>query len=37
VEATAHEASEPLAITREIQPEHDATLAPDGLKDAKAS
>ncbi|HEX2364157.1 MAG TPA: Sec-independent protein translocase protein TatB [Bradyrhizobium sp.] len=37
VEATAHEAAEPLAITREIQPAHDATIAPDGLKDAKAS
>ena len=36
-EATSHEAAEPLAITREIQPEHNATLAPDGLKDAKAS
>jgi sec-independent protein translocase protein TatB len=37
VEATAHEAAEPLAITREIRAEPDATLAPDGLKDAKAS
>ena len=37
VEATSHEAAEPLAITREIQPEHNTTLAPDGLKDAKAS
>ena len=36
-EATSHEAAEPLAITREIQPEHNTTLAPDGLKDAKAS
>jgi sec-independent protein translocase protein TatB len=37
VEATSHEATEPPAITREIQPEHNATLAPDALKDAKAS
>jgi sec-independent protein translocase protein TatB len=37
VEATAHEAAEPLAITREVQVEHNATIAPDGLKDAKAS
>jgi sec-independent protein translocase protein TatB len=38
-ETTAHEASEPLAITREVQPQdnspdHDPT---DGLKDAQAS
>jgi len=37
-EATAHEASEPLAITREAQPQDNAPTTPDdGLKDAKAS
>ena len=37
VEATMHEASEPLAITREVQPQDNAITASDGLKDAKAS
>ena len=37
VEATAHEASEPLAITREVQPQDNVPAASDGLKDAKAS
>ena len=37
VEATAHEASEPLAVTREVQPQDNALAATDGLKDAKAS
>jgi sec-independent protein translocase protein TatB len=41
VEAEAHAASEPLAITREVQPEpapQDITpSAPDALKDARAS
>jgi sec-independent protein translocase protein TatB len=37
VEATAHEASEPLAITHEAQPQDNAPTTPDGLKDAKAS
>src|SRR5437879_4276490 len=37
VEATAHEASEALAITREVQPQDNATTTADGLKDAKAS
>jgi sec-independent protein translocase protein TatB len=41
VEATDHEAtelaSEPLAITREVQPQADAPLTADDLKDAKAS
>lgn len=37
VEATAHEASEPLAITREVQPQDNARDTSDGLKDAKAS
>jgi sec-independent protein translocase protein TatB len=37
VEATTHEATEPLAITREVQPQDNAAGAPDGLKDAKAS
>ena len=37
VEATAHEASEPLAITREIQPQDNAPDTSDGLKDVKAS
>ena len=37
VEATAHEATEPLAITREVQPQDNAPTTPDGLKDAKAS
>jgi sec-independent protein translocase protein TatB len=35
-EATAHEAAEPLAITREVQPQDDAPATPDGLKDANA-
>ena len=33
-EATANEVSEPLAVTREVQPQDNAS---DGLKDAKAS
>ncbi len=41
VEATAHEAAapptEPLAITREVQPEVSAPTTADELKDAKAS
>jgi len=37
VEATTHEASEPLAITREVQPQDNTLAASDGLKDAKAS
>ncbi|MGH6741061.1 MAG: Sec-independent protein translocase protein TatB [Bradyrhizobium sp.] len=41
VEATTHEAAEPLAITREVQaeaaPQDNALAATDGLKDAKAS
>jgi sec-independent protein translocase protein TatB len=41
VEATTHESTEPLAITREVQPEaapqDNALAATDGLKDAKAS
>jgi sec-independent protein translocase protein TatB len=37
VEATAHEASEPLAITSELQPQDNAPGASDELKDAKAS
>jgi sec-independent protein translocase protein TatB len=37
VEATAHEASEPLAITSEVQPQDNALDTSDGLKDAKAS
>src|ERR1700742_2152709 len=37
VEATAHEASVPLAITSEAQPQDHAPDASDGLKDAKAS
>jgi sec-independent protein translocase protein TatB len=41
VEATAHEATEPLAITREVQaeaaPQDNALAATDALKDAKAS
>jgi sec-independent protein translocase protein TatB len=37
VEATAHEATEPLAITREVQPHDNAATTTDGLKDAKAS
>ncbi len=36
-EATTHEAAEPLAVTREIQPQDNAIAASDGLKDAKAS
>jgi sec-independent protein translocase protein TatB len=36
-ETTALEASEPLAITREVQPQDNAAEATDGLKDAKAS
>jgi sec-independent protein translocase protein TatB len=40
-EATTHEAAEPLAITREVEPEaapqDNALAATDGLKDAKAS
>jgi sec-independent protein translocase protein TatB len=37
VEATAHEASEPLAITSELQPQDNAPDTSDELKDAKAS
>ncbi|MBV8926172.1 MAG: twin-arginine translocase subunit TatB [Bradyrhizobium sp.] len=39
VEATAHEASEPLAITREVEPEGNIPEpeATNGLKDAEAS
>jgi sec-independent protein translocase protein TatB len=41
VEATAHEAAEvtnePLAITREVQPQAEVAATADGLKDAKAS
>ena len=41
VEATTHESTEPLAITREVQPEaapqDNALAATDALKDAKAS
>src|ERR1043166_8141376 len=37
VEAPAHKATEPLAITREVQPQDNASAAPDVLKDAKAS
>jgi sec-independent protein translocase protein TatB len=37
VEATAHEASEPLAITSEVQSQDNAPDTTDQLKDAKAS
>ena len=37
VEATAHEASEPLAITSELQPQDNAPDTSGELKDAKAS
>jgi sec-independent protein translocase protein TatB len=37
VEATAHEVSEPLAITREVQAQDNAPDTSDELKDAKAS
>jgi sec-independent protein translocase protein TatB len=37
VEATAHEGSEPLAITSEVQPQDNAPDTADELKDAKAS
>jgi sec-independent protein translocase protein TatB len=37
VEATAHEASEPLAITSEVQKQDNASSVSDELKDAKAS
>jgi sec-independent protein translocase protein TatB len=41
VEATTHESTEPLAITREVQaeaaPQDNALAATDALKDAKAS
>jgi sec-independent protein translocase protein TatB len=41
VEATTHETTEPLAITREVQaetaPQDNAPETTDGLKDAKAS
>jgi len=42
VEATAHESTEPLAITREVQaeaagPQDNAPVATEALKDAKAS
>ena len=37
VEATAHEASEPLAITGEVEKQDNAPDTSDGLKDAKAS
>jgi sec-independent protein translocase protein TatB len=36
-EATAHEASEPLAITNELPPQDNAPDTSDELKDAKAS
>src|ERR1700749_358799 len=36
VEATAHEASEPLAIANEVQPQHNAPDTSDELKNAKA-
>ncbi|HTC98320.1 MAG TPA: twin-arginine translocase subunit TatB, partial [Bradyrhizobium sp.] len=37
VEATAHEASEPLALTSELQPQDNAPDTSGELKDAKAS
>jgi sec-independent protein translocase protein TatB len=37
VEATAHEASEPLALTGELQPQDNAPDTSGELKDAKAS
>jgi sec-independent protein translocase protein TatB len=37
VEATTHEANEPLAITQEIQPQDNAHGATEALKHAKAS
>jgi len=37
VEATVHESTEPLAITREVGPQDNAADGSDGLKDAKAS
>jgi sec-independent protein translocase protein TatB len=37
VEATAHEATEPLAIVSEVRPQDNAPAATDALKDAKAS
>jgi sec-independent protein translocase protein TatB len=37
VEATTHESSEPLAITREVQPQDNAAETTGDLKDAKAS
>jgi sec-independent protein translocase protein TatB len=37
VEATAHEASEPLAITSEVQKQDNAPDTSEGLKDVKAS
>jgi sec-independent protein translocase protein TatB len=37
VEATAHEATEPLAITREVKPQDNVPGTSDDLKDAKAS
>jgi sec-independent protein translocase protein TatB len=36
-EAHTHAAGEPLAITREIQPQESAAAANDEIKDAKAS
>jgi sec-independent protein translocase protein TatB len=37
VEATAHEAGEPLAIVGEVRPQDNAPIETDGIKDAKAS
>ena len=37
VEAESHAAGEPLAITREIQPQDGVAAANDEIKDAKAS
>jgi sec-independent protein translocase protein TatB len=37
VEAETHAAGEPLAITREVQPEPEPASTPDAFKDAKAS
>ena len=37
VEAETHTAAEPLAITREVQPQDNAAASTEPLKDAKAS
>jgi sec-independent protein translocase protein TatB len=37
VEADTHAAAEPLAITRDVQPQENAAAANDEIKDAKAS